>query len=55
MKLFFVDEKLTLVDYPSSHHGVFQSWKERWTLDEQKEIDEILDALVTRDSKHFSA
>merc|ERR1712020_544138 len=40
------DEKLTLVDYPSSHEGVFQSWKE---------IDTILENLVARDSKHFGA
>jgi len=49
------DEKLTLVDYPSNHEGVFESWKERWTPDESKEIDIILEGLVARDFKHFGA
>ena len=51
----FTDEKLTLVDYPSNHEGVFESWKERWTPDESKEIDIILEGLVARDFKHFGA
>lgn len=44
---------MTLVDYPSSCEGVLQSFKERWSIEEAKELDEILDALVKRDLKHF--
>merc|ERR1711944_243150 len=40
------DEKLTLLDYPSNHAGVFQSWRERWSLEEAKEIDSILATLT---------
>jgi len=48
------DEKLTLVDYPSNHDGVFQSWRERWSLEEAKEIDSILVELTKKDDKHFN-
>ena len=52
--LHFLDEKLTLVDYPSNHDGVFQSWRERWSLEEAKEIDSILVELTKKDDKHFN-
>jgi len=47
------DEKLTLVDYPSNHDGVFQSWRERWSAEEAKEIDSFLATLTKKDDKHF--
>merc|ERR1712173_394700 len=50
---FIKDEKLSLTEYPSSHEGVFQSWKERWDAEEAKEIDTILADLAKRDAKHF--
>lgn len=49
------EEKLSLVDYPSTHEGVFQSWRERWNPEEAKEIDAILAGLMEKDKKHFSA
>ena len=52
--LLFSDEKLTLVDYPSSHDGVFQSWRERWSAEEAKDIDSILATLTKKDDKHFN-
>jgi len=48
------DEKLTLIDYPSNHDGVFQSWRERWSLEEAQEIDSILATLTLKDEKHFN-
>merc|ERR1712029_1039471 len=51
---FIQDEKLSLKDYPSTHEGVFQSWRERWDDEETKEIDTILKDLAQKDAKHFS-
>jgi hypothetical protein len=52
--IFVSDEKLTLVDYPSNHDGVFQSWRERWSAEEAKEIDSFLATLTKKDDKHFN-
>ena len=51
---FISDEKLTLVDYESNHEGLLQSWRERWSPEEAKEIDSILAELTKRDEKHFA-
>ncbi len=55
MRNLISDEKLTLVDYPSSHDGLLQSWRERWTPEEAKEIDIVLGDLSKKDEKHFTA
>ena len=49
----FSDEKLSLVDYSSSHEGLLQSWRERWSAEEAKEIDSYLADMTKRDEKHF--
>ena len=32
---------------------MYQSWRERWTKEEAREIDVILDTLVARDAEYF--
>ena len=53
--LFFpsLDDKAMLKEYPTTVNGMFDSWRERWTQEEAREIDVILDILVERNSEHF--
>ena len=44
-----------LKEYPTTVNGMFDSWRERWTQEEAREIDVILDILVERNSEHFKA
>jgi len=47
------DEMLSLVDYESSIPGMIQSWSERFTKQEYKEVDSILAELYKKDLPHF--
>ena len=47
------DGKAKILDYPATIEGMYQSWRERWTKEEAREIDVILDTLVARDAEHF--
>ena len=48
-----LDDKAMLKEYPTTVNGMFDSWRERWTREEAREIDVILDILVERNSEHF--
>ena len=50
---FFIDEKVILKEYPTTINGMMDSWRERWTQEEVREIDVILDTLVNRNAEHF--
>ena len=50
---FILDDKAMLKEYPTTVNGMFDSWRERWTQEEAREIDVILDILVERNSEHF--
>ena len=47
------DEQLKLVEYSPSHEGMMESWRDRFTLEEHAEIDDILNGLFVRDQPHF--
>ena len=51
--LLSLDDKAMLKEYPTTVNGMFDSWRERWTQEEAREIDVILDILVERNSEHF--
>jgi len=50
---FIEDDKAMLKEYPTTVNGMFDSWRERWSQEEAREIDVILDILVERNSEHF--
>jgi dipeptidyl-peptidase-3 len=50
---FIEDDKAMLKEYPTTVNGMFDSWRERWSKEEAREIDVILDILVERNSEHF--
>ena len=50
---FILDDKVMLKEYPTTVNGMFDSWRERWSQEEAREIDVILDILVERNSEHF--
>ena len=48
-----LDDKAMLKEYPTTVNGMFDSWRERWSQEEAREIDVILDILVERNLEHF--
>lgn len=42
-----------LKEYPTTIDGMMNSWRERWTQEEAREIDVILDTLVARNAEYF--
>ena len=51
--MYNLDEQLKLVEYPSSHEGMMESWRDRFTEEEHAELDQILKQLYERDQEHF--
>ena len=47
------DEQLKLVEYPPSHEGMMESWRDRFSKEEHAELDEILQQLYKRDGEYF--
>ncbi len=45
---------MDLLEYPNTHEGMLASWRERFSPDEAKEIDDILVELEKREAEHFS-
>ena len=48
------DEKLDIKTYEASHEGMMNSWRERFTSEEHKQIDQILEELFVKDKPHFT-
>merc|ERR1712080_386687 len=48
-----VDEKLRLVEYPPTHDGMMESWRDRFTREEHAELEAILKELYEKDQEHF--
>jgi len=47
------DEKLELLTYEASHEGMMDSWRERFSPEEHKQIDNILLDLYIKDRDQF--
>ena len=48
------DEKLEIHTYDASHEGMMNSWRERFTAEEHKDLDKILEELYLKDKPAFS-
>ena len=47
------DEKLELLTYEASHEGMMDSWRERFSPEEHKQIDNILQVSFLLNSRDF--